>query len=282
MEKKHLFSIITVVYNDAENLEKTIKSLLAQSYKGFEYIVIDGGSNDNTLDVVNRYKEQIDYFVSEPDKGIYDAMNKGIKAANGKFINFLNAGDIFYSAASLHLVSRTAYQYTQTEIFYGQALRISSEKSRLKFIKGGIITPSNLFTSIPFCHQAIFYSTSLFEEIGLYDASYKVTADYQWLIRYYNKRKNLKKMLFLENKLVEYLEGGFSFKNIRIAAKEKLRIALKDFKMSKKAMGLIVFSAFYLKVFGIKWMVDFQLLDKYRSIKYRLLNKNATTLGVGD
>ena len=89
-------SVITVVYNDKEGLEKTIQSVLSQTYGNVEYIVVDGRSTDGTVDVIKKYEQEIDIWVSEPDEGIYDAMNKGIKMASGEWLNFMNAGDVFY------------------------------------------------------------------------------------------------------------------------------------------------------------------------------------------
>jgi glycosyltransferase involved in cell wall biosynthesis len=273
MKETFLFSIVTVVYNDAVNLEKTIQSVISQSYQNFEYIIIDGGSKDATLDIIKKYEKHINLWRSEADKGIYDAMNKGIKAAKGKYINFLNAGDTYSSADVLRLVSGNLGNSTSVEILYGQAVRLSSETSKLKFVKGGKITTSNLFTSIPFCHQAIFYQTSLFEEIGLYDYTYKVTADYQWLIRYYNSRLSLEKMYYLESHLVNYAEGGYSFKNIHRAAREKLKIARIHFNKSYRTIGLFTFSLFFLKAYGIEWLAKLHILEGYRQVKYRLLKK---------
>ena len=97
-------SIITVVYNDVKNIRSTIESYLSQSYDNKEYIIIDGGSNDGTMDIVNLYRDRIDVVVSEPDKGIYDAMNKGIKRATGNWIGILNSGDTFVSTDTLKTV----------------------------------------------------------------------------------------------------------------------------------------------------------------------------------
>lgn len=272
MIKKPLFSIVTVVFNDAENLEKTIQSVIGQTFKDFEYIVIDGGSKDHSPAVIKKYESFITYSVSEPDYGIYDAMNKGIQAAKGHYINFLNAGDSYFSPDTLQILSDRMNDLA-IEIYYGQAVRKSSETSTLRFTKGGKITSFNLFTSIPFCHQGLFYQTSLFSEIGLYDCRFKVTADYQWLIRYFNARLQLEKTTFVNENLVEYAEGGYSFKNIRKAAKEKLKIALHYFKGYYRIVGLVFFSFFYLKSLAIQGLDKLRVLESYREIKYRILKR---------
>jgi glycosyltransferase involved in cell wall biosynthesis len=271
------FSIITVVYNDAVNLEKTIKSVISQTYRNYEYIVIDGGSKDNTLDIIRKYQHCITLWKSEPDKGIYDAMNKGVLCAKGEFINFLNAGDTYYTSTVLQQIADENTRQDSVEIIYGQAVRLSSASSQLKFIKGDKITTSNLFTSVPFCHQAIFYKTSTFREIGPYNYSYKVTADYQWLIRYYNSRQYLNKIHFVPSSLVEYVEGGYSFKNIHRAAQEKLKIARTDFDSSHRPIGILYFSCFYVKAYLIEWLGKLHILESYRHVKYRFLKRTVTS-----
>jgi glycosyltransferase involved in cell wall biosynthesis len=118
--KKPLITIITVVYNGEKHLEQTIKSVINQNYKNIEYIIIDGVSTDGTLDIIKKYEEYIDYWVSEPDEGIYDAMNKGIGLANGEFINFMNADDWFVDTKF-----KTVNNYIKfLEYFYGKDWKI--------------------------------------------------------------------------------------------------------------------------------------------------------------
>ena len=106
MNKKPLISIITVVYNDIENIEETILSVLSQTYDNIEFIVIDGASNDGTVDVIKKYDKKIDYWISEKDGGIFDAMNKGIKLSKGDYINFMNSGDFFTSPDLVNEVAK--------------------------------------------------------------------------------------------------------------------------------------------------------------------------------
>ena len=115
-------SIITVVYNDVKNIRSTIESYLSQSYDNKEYIIIDGGSNDGTMDIVNLYRDRIDVVVSEPDKGIYDAMNKGIKRATGNWIGILNSGDTFVSTDTLKTVF--SLDWTGVDVIYGNSKEV--------------------------------------------------------------------------------------------------------------------------------------------------------------
>lgn len=112
-------SVVTVCYNAINDIEKTILSVINQTYSNIEYIIIDGGSTDGTMDIVNKYKDKIDVIVSEPDKGIYDAMNKGIDRATGDWINFMNAGDCFFNNVALENVFPRNYESVNFDILYG-------------------------------------------------------------------------------------------------------------------------------------------------------------------
>ena len=111
-------TIITVCYNAISTIEDTIKSVLSQTYENLEYIIIDGGSIDGTIDIIKKYEKQISYWQSEPDKGVYDAMNKGIKLSTGEWINFMNAGDSFYNTEVLQSLN-LYFSDSQTDIIYG-------------------------------------------------------------------------------------------------------------------------------------------------------------------
>jgi hypothetical protein len=134
---KPLISVITIVFNGEEKLEQTIQSVINQKCDNFEYIIIDGGSTDRTLEIINKYDDKINYWISEEDKGIYDAMNKGIAAANGKWLNFMNCGDLFYnstSLANLPLSEDIDFYYSDTILYskYNSArLHICSQSEKI-------------------------------------------------------------------------------------------------------------------------------------------------------
>lgn len=123
-------SVVTVCYNAVNDIEKTILSVINQTYPNVEYLIIDGGSTDGTMDVVNRYKDKIDVIVSEPDKGIYDAMNKGIDRATGEWINFMNAGDCFYKQDTLSSIF-DSFDYSSCDVVYGHAVSIKGINKKM-------------------------------------------------------------------------------------------------------------------------------------------------------
>lgn len=185
-----LISIITVVYNGAEFIEKTILSVINQSYKNIEYIIIDGGSTDGTLDIIRKYEDKITYWISEPDRGIYDAMNKGIDIAKGNWINFMNSGDLFYSIDTLSLIA--PYFAESKNILYGDTVlnygvnRISEIKAAREF--------NYIKYNIPFCHQSVFVNLELIKE-QKFDLNYRYSADYAMFLNVYkNKMYSYKKL----------------------------------------------------------------------------------------
>lgn len=180
MQKKsdHLISIITVVYNAVTTIEKTIQSVLNQSYSSYEYIIIDGGSQDGTLEILKKYADKIKW-ISESDKGIYDAMNKGIKIATGNFIYFLGSDDLFYSANSLKKVSE--YLVSSYEIYYGDVQMIPSNKRYCGKVSKGSIIRKNI------CHQSIFYPAILLKNT-LFNERYPIYADYAINLYFYSNK----------------------------------------------------------------------------------------------
>lgn len=169
-------SIITINYNNKEGLQKTIKSVVSQTVKEFEWVVIDGGSTDGSKELIEKYSNYIDYYVSEPDKGIYNAMNKGIHASHGDFLQFLNSGD------SLHendTIERVLPLLKDTDIYVGRINSLGRENASIaeqEDFSPSAILHKLTFTWIP--HQASFINRCVFEKYGLYREDKRIVSDW--------------------------------------------------------------------------------------------------------
>lgn len=181
MNKLPLISVITVAYNAVSTIEKTIQSVINQTYTNIEYIIIDGGSNDGTIDIIKEYNDKISYWISEPDKGIYDAMNKGIKLATGEWINFMNCGDTFYSNTTIMDVFKIANK--DSDIIYGDTLLLYELGNFIRLSSQP--TPTNY---MPFYHQSSFTRSSLMKN-SLFNLNFKICADKKFFYDMYNFNK---------------------------------------------------------------------------------------------
>lgn len=175
-------TIITVNLNNAKGLQKTITSVVNQSFSDFEYIVIDGGSADGSIDVIRQYTSNIAYWVSEPDAGIYDAMNKGIKAAKGEYLVFLNSGDLFFNNTVLGRVVEAIAEHPHKDLYYGDTCVIDSvaNKQWLKIEPAELSMEYFVFNTI--CHQAAFIKRELFTKIGFYSERLKISSDWKFFV----------------------------------------------------------------------------------------------------
>jgi len=211
-----LISVITVVYNDVKTIEKTILNVLNQSYSNLEYVIIDGNSTDGTVDIINKYRDRISYFVSEPDKGIYDAMNKGIRAASGEWINFMNSGDWFYNLDTVaelfqnRDLARVKLIYGNTERREGNSRHISIPGQNLGFFHNVMV------------HQSIFSRRELSLKY-LFNTDYKVAADFDFIFRVFFYRHAT---LYVDLPIASYNVVGFSNLNRYRGFKEKRQAAL--------------------------------------------------------
>jgi len=170
-------SVITIAYNNKEGLEKTIKSVIAQTSKDFEYIIIDGNSDDGSKEILKRYSNKIDYWISEPDHGIYNAMNKGIRASNGEYLIFLNSGDEFYTDQSLE----KAFPYlSDADIVYGDLQIVNKQDIFIKKYNDSLSFHYFYIESLP--HPSTFIKKTAFEKVGLYDETLKIVADWEWFL----------------------------------------------------------------------------------------------------
>lgn len=240
-EEKPLITIITVVYNGEKYLEETIQSVINQTYDNVEYIIIDGGSTDGTVDIIKKYEDKIDYWVSEKDNGISDAFNKGITASTGIRLLFLNAGDHFYTNEILADLRPVFIEYFDTDLIYGKIMLVDNERNEIKaYGKAPEYKILRRHMALP--HQAIFHNTLLFEKYGLYDTSIKTCMDYELIMRNFS----VLKFHFIDKIISNMLSGGISQTHIIKLYKEHLAIQLQ-YRLN---YSLISYYYFVLNVFS--------------------------------
>ena len=246
-----LISVVTVSYNAVSTIEETICSVINQTYSNIEYIIIDGGSTDGTVDIIKKYADKIAYWVSEPDKGIYDAMNKGIDVATGEWINFMNSGDTFCN----NVLSEIFVAEKSADILYGDAM--------LKYSWGDIVVApeqlDKLTYMMPFCHQATFVRAFLLKKHP-FDLCFKIAADFHFL---YDVSKDVK-FEYLPLCIARYEgETGLSALNYKTLYKEFAVIVGKD-KVKGWPLNYTMFCGkHYFRQF-IKKFIPFPILKMHR------------------
>lgn len=179
-------SIITVSYNSASTIEKTILSLAQQTYKNIEYIIIDGDSKDNTLEIIKKHKNKISKWISEPDKGLYDAMNKGIGLATGDIIGILNSDDTFYSNTVIEEIV-DFHRKNNIEASIGNIIQHKNNGKIVRLYSSKYWTPERLKIGFMPPHPSIFIKKDLFTKFGNYNLGFKIGADYELITRFFLK-----------------------------------------------------------------------------------------------
>ncbi len=230
------------MYNNARDIERTIKSVLNQTYKKIEYIVIDGASTDGTLEIIQKYTAQISKIVSEPDKGIYDAMNKGLALATGDYVLFMNSGDEIYDDTTVEEVFDTE---AGADIYYGETEMFNDNWESLGRRRHE--APENFdWTSFKFgmniSHQAIYIRRSI---LVPYDLKYKYSADIDWIIKAAKKASSI---VNVHRYVAKYLVGGMSKKKHRESLKERFSIFTKYYGLIPNIFNHIIIAgnlAFY-------------------------------------
>ena len=210
---KPLITVITVVYNGEKTLEETIKSVINQTYDNIEYIIIDGNSSDGTLDIIKKYEDKIDYWQSEPDKGIYDAMNKGIELAQRDYVALLNADDWYEPDTCLTIANEILKN--KADVYHG-VLRFVNKNGDVLKIEGYTI---NLLAHGMIAHPTCFISRDIYKTVK-YNINYKSAADYD-LINYL-AHKNIK-FYFIPKILANFREGGMSSNIIGLVESAKIQ-----------------------------------------------------------
>lgn len=220
------FSVITVCYNAEATLEDTIQSVISQTYHHVEYIIVDGASKDRTMDIVNRYRERISVVVSEPDKGLYDAMNKGIRLATGDYLCFLNAGDSFHEDDTLQQMVHSIHTLQLPDVLYGETELVDHEGHFLRMRR--LQAPEHLTwksfrQGMLVCHQAFFARRDL---VMPYDLRYRFSADFDWCIKIMKQSKVLHNTHLT---LIDYLSEGMTTRNHKASLKERFRIMVRHY-----------------------------------------------------
>lgn len=249
-------SIITINYNNKKGLEKTIKSIISQTQRDYEFIIIDGGSTDGSKELIESYSEELDYWVSESDAGVYNAMNKGIKVANGDFVIFMNSGDCFFETTILEKVNLLLVD--GCDIYYGDNYKIKPHSKRKKTYPEKL--SFSFFYSSCINHQSTFIRRQLFFDYFLYNETFKIVSDWEFFIY----------TICLENRPYKYLKMticNYDFTGIS-STKEHSSIVefekeavfnkyfplfMEDYKLMSIVKSKRIQQIFYIKKFKIPW-----------------------------
>jgi len=201
--KSSSISIITIVLNKEETIEETLKSVITQLEPGDEYIIIDGGSSDNTINIIEQYRAKITHFTTEPDRGIYDAMNKGIALATGKIIGIINAGDSYLPGTL-----KVAREF-KGDVLTGNMLKWDREKNLKQLIKRDETFLKRLPVFMVINHPATFVSKTIYDAFGVFNYNYKILADEDFFLRLLHQKV---KITFIQQTLAVFETGGISGK----------------------------------------------------------------------
>lgn len=219
MNNRPVLSVITVVFNNVNDIERTLLSVIQQNYKEIEYIVIDGGSTDGTIDIIKRYQSSISKFISEPDKGIYDAMNKGLALATGDYVLFMNSGDEIYADNTVDKVFACA---DYADIYYGETEMINDKLESLgkrRHKAPDQFTWKSFKYGMSISHQALYVKRSL--TIPYNHSKYQLSADIDWIL---NIAKRSSRIINIRQYVAKYLVGGMSKKKHWQSLKERYQI----------------------------------------------------------
>lgn len=240
------FSVVTVCYNAAQVLEDTIQSVIAQTYHHVEYIIIDGASRDGTAAIIDRYRDRIACVVSEPDKGLYDAMNKGLQRATGDYVCFLNAGDSFHEDDTLQQIVHTLHGETELpDVIYGETELVDGEGHFVRMRR--LQAPEHLTwrsfrLGMLVCHQAFFARRALAVP---YDLRYRFSADFDWCIRV---MKQARRPHNTHLTVIDYLDEGLTTRNHKASLRERFRIMARHYGL----LPTLTFHAYFVLRLALK------------------------------
>jgi glycosyltransferase involved in cell wall biosynthesis len=232
-------SVITIVYNAQDTIKRCIESVISQSYGNVEYIIIDGGSTDNSLQIINQYKSHITVLVSEPDQGIYDAMNKGIRLATGEVVGMLNADDFFADQEVISAVAQ-AFSNSDAGIVYGNLDYINSAGKIIRKWKSRTWGKNSFQWGFMPPHPTFYCKRDLFEKYGFYRLEYGSAGDYELMVRFMHRWRV--RSLHLNKVMVKMQVGGVSNSNLinRVKAWSFDLKAMRENKVSLPVLAIVL------------------------------------------
>lgn len=254
-----VFTIITIVRNCGNTIEKTIQSVINQHYPNIEYIIIDGSSTDNTLEIIKRYEENIDLWMSEPDKGIYDAMNKGIFCAKGTYVNFMNAGDIFYDNFVCNKINDCIIN-NRADIIYGDFVAINENNGVELLVKAKSV--GKIWNGMICSHQSLFIKKSVLEK-NLFNLKYKIVADYEQFLKLFINKHTFAQVDFPVSKTSI---NGISYSNIKTTI-ENINVIQSINPYSYHLLSFIP----SLLLGALKISIGSNLTSRIRALKWKYL-----------
>lgn len=229
MIENPLVSIITVVFNGEKHLEQTIQSVINQTYKNIEYIIIDGNSKDGTVNIIKKYEKHINYWVSEPDKGLYDAMNKGIIKANGKLIGMINSDD-WYELDAVELIVNTFKKNPTKTIIHGSRYDVYTNGFKREYKFNSSVFKFKYF-SMTYSHPSMFVTKQEYQKHS-YNTSLKSYSDYQFILEAFLDNRN--NIIYMPKPIVNFRLGG-------VSGQLKFKEELKEAFIARKMAGMNIF-----------------------------------------
>ena len=217
-------SIITVVFNAAGLLESTILSIKNQLYKNIEYVIVDGGSTDGTIELIKKYDSSITRWISEADEGLYHAMNKGLELATGDYVWFINAGDQIYDTDVLRKIF--SGNHPCCDIYYGETIIIDKAGKEIgmrRLRPPEQLTWKSLINGMVVCHQSIIVKKTI---VPYFNTSYRIASDYNWVLKSLKKAETVFNARMI---LSRFLDGGINKTNILRSLSERFRIMIREF-----------------------------------------------------